>query len=44
MAKDKTGSVRQPKNEGHEDGAAYLGFERGGQSRLHQSPKEKFFD
>ena len=44
MAKDKTGSVRQTKNEGHEHGAAYLGFERGGQLRLNQSAKEKFFD
>ena len=43
MAKDKTGSVRQTKNEGHEHGAAYLGFERGRQLRLNQSAKEKFF-
>jgi hypothetical protein len=41
MAKDKTGSVRQTKNEGHEHDAAYLGFEGGGQLRLNQRAKEK---
>jgi hypothetical protein len=44
MAKDKTGSVRQTKNEGHEHDAAYLGFERRRQLRLNQGAKEKFFD
>ena len=44
MAKDKTGSVRQTKNEGHENDAAYFGFERCGQLRLNQRAKEKFLD
>jgi hypothetical protein len=44
MAKDKTGSVRQTKNEGHEQDAAYFGFEHGRQLRLNKSAKEKFFD
>lgn len=44
MAKDKTGRVRQSKNEGHEHDAAYLGFERRRQLRLNQGAKEKFFD
>ena len=44
MPKNKTGSVRQTKNQRHQHDAAYLGFERGGQVRLNQSAKEKFFD
>src|SRR4029077_8789711 len=44
VTKDKPGSVRQTKYEGHKHDAAYLGFERGGQSRLNQTAKEKFFD
>src|SRR5262249_26271763 len=40
VAKDKAGSVRQTKNEGHEHDAAYLGFERGGELRLNQARKK----
>jgi hypothetical protein len=44
VTKDKPGSVRQTKYDGHEHDTAYLGFECSGKLRLNQTAKEKFFD